>query len=244
MLSCVKCHQVMSSCVKLCQFASNGIKLCQYVSSSFMLHQVLSSCVKFCRLCQIVSTHLHLCPLVFIVSTHLFSNRVKFTSLAPTLTNCVNFSPLFQLYPHLSTKVQQCPIESTYAKLYHLVSIFVQFCLLVSTGDHFVHLYPLVSSGVKSSLVLKSILQVSSLESKRTLEAPERSLSSFWYAPRIHQGSYVSICRSLLAWEMIYLPCVSRVSLWSLRGRWRLLLGVWVVFDMVDAPRKHLASCM
>ena len=176
---------------------------------------------------------------MFIVSTHLFSTRVKFTPLAPTLTNCVNFSPIFQLYPHLSTKVQQCPIESTYAKLYHLVSIFVQFCLLVSTGDYFVHLYPLVSIGVKSSRVLKSILQVSSLEYKRTLEVPERSLSSFWHAPRLHQGSYVSIFRSLPSLDVLHLLCVSRVSWWSLKGRWWFLRGVFVFFDMVDAPMIH-----
>ena len=60
--------------------------------------------------------------------------------------------------------------------------------------------------------------------------------------PRIHQGSYVSIFRFLLAWEVLYLPCVSRASLWSLRGRWRFLRGVLVVFDMVDVPRIHQGS--
>ena len=62
--------------------------------------------------------------------------------------------------------------------------------------------------------------------------------------PRIHQGSYVSIFRFLLAWEVLYLPCVSRASLWSLRGRWRFLRGVLVVFDMVDDPRILQGSCM
>ena len=36
----------------------------------------------------------------------------------------------------------------------------------------------------------------------------------------------------------LYLPgkCVSRASSWSLRGLWRLLRRVLVVFDMVDVP--------
>ena len=63
-------------------------------------------------------------------------------------------------------------------------------------------------------------------------------------APRKHQGSYISISKSLPAWEVLHLLCVSRVSLWSLRGRWRFLRGVLVGFDMVDAPRKHQGSCM
>ena len=58
---------------------------------------------------------------------------------------------------------------------------------------------------------------------------------------RILQGSYISIFRSLPVWEALHLLCVSRVSSkchpWSLRGLWRLLRGVLVVFDMVDAPR-------
>ena len=56
-------------------------------------------------------------------------------------------------------------------------------------------------------------------------------------APRIHQGSYISIYRSLPAWEVLHLLCVSRASSWSLRGCWRFLRGVLVVFEMVDAPR-------
>ena len=31
-------------------------------------------------------------------------------------------------------------------------------------------------------------------------------------APRIHQGSYISIFRSLPSWEVLHLLCVSRVS--------------------------------
>ena len=63
-------------------------------------------------------------------------------------------------------------------------------------------------------------------------------------APRIHQGSYISIFRSLPAWEVLHLLCVSRASSWSLGGRWRFLRGVLVVFDMVDAPRKHQETCI
>jgi hypothetical protein len=59
---------------------------------------------------------------------------------------------------------------------------------------------------------------------------------------RIHQGSCISIFRSLPAWEVLHLLCVSRASSWSLRGRWRFLRGVLVVFEMVDASRIHQGS--
>ena len=59
---------------------------------------------------------------------------------------------------------------------------------------------------------------------------------------RIHQGSYISIFRSLPAWEVLNLLCVSRASSWSLRGRWRFLRGVLMVFDIVDASRIHQGS--
>ena len=61
---------------------------------------------------------------------------------------------------------------------------------------------------------------------------------------RIHQGSYISIFKSLPAWEVLHLLCVSRASSWSLRGRWRFLTGVLVVFDMVDVSRIHQGSCI
>ena len=60
---------------------------------------------------------------------------------------------------------------------------------------------------------------------------------------RIHQGSCISIFRSLPAWEVLHLLCVSRASSWSLRGRRRFLRGVLVIFDMVDAPRILQGSC-
>ena len=63
-------------------------------------------------------------------------------------------------------------------------------------------------------------------------------------APRIHQGSYKSIFRSLPAWEVLHLLCVSRASSWSLRGLWRLLRGFLVVFDMVDVPRILQGICI
>ena len=37
---------------------------------------------------------------------------------------------------------------------------------------------------------------------------------------RIHQGSYISIFKSLPAWEVLHLLCVSRVSSWNQRGCW------------------------
>jgi hypothetical protein len=62
--------------------------------------------------------------------------------------------------------------------------------------------------------------------------------------PRIHQGSYISIFRSLPTWKVLHLLCVSRASSWSLRGRWRFLRGVLVVFDIMDVPRIHQGSCI
>ena len=62
--------------------------------------------------------------------------------------------------------------------------------------------------------------------------------------PRIHQGSYISIFKSLPSWEVFHLLCVSRASSWSLRGRWMFLRGVLVGFEMVDVPRIHPGSCV
>ena len=62
--------------------------------------------------------------------------------------------------------------------------------------------------------------------------------------PRIYPGTCVSIFKSVPVWEVLHLPCVSRASSWSLRGRWRFLRGVLVVFDMVDTARKHQGSCI
>ena len=61
-------------------------------------------------------------------------------------------------------------------------------------------------------------------------------------ASRIHQGSYISIFRSLPAWEVLHLQCVSRASSWSLRGCWRFLRGVFGVCDMVDVSRMYQGS--
>ena len=151
------------------------------------------------------------------------------------------------------------------------------------------------------SKCLQSIIQVSSLESKRMLGVPERSLGGFWQngcikgtlrklhidfpisyylesgrtpgfsrasskchpwslrgrwwflrgflvvfdlmdASRIHQGSCISIFISLPSWEVLHLICVSRASSWSLRGCWRFLRGVLVVFDIMNEPRIHQGS--
>ena len=58
-------------------------------------------------------------------------------------------------------------------------------------------------------------------------------------APRIHQGSYISIFRSLPACEVLHLLCVSRASSWSLGGRWRLLWGVLTIFDIMNIHYIH-----
>ena len=96
------------------------------------------------------------------------------------------------------------------------------------------------------SWVLQSVIQVSSLESKRMLVVPERSFGGFdiMDASRVHQGSCISIFILLPFWEMLHLLCVSRASSWSPRGRWRFLRGVLVVFDMMDDPRIHQGSCI
>ena len=70
---------------------------------------------------------------------------------------------------------------------------------------------------------------------------------------RIHQGSYISIFKSLPAWEVLHLLGISGASSWSPRGRWRLFLqsviqvssmeskrtlrGVLVVFEILDVSR-------
>jgi len=149
-----------------------------------------------------------------------------------------------------------------------------------------------------NSWVLQSVVQVSSMESERTLLVPEMSVNIFWHTgcpkdtsrklhinfqistflessptpgfsrvsskrhpwnlrghwwfltgvilifdimdvPRIHQGRSISFFRSLPSWEVLHLLCVSRMSSWSLRGRWRFLRGVLVDFEMVDALRTH-----
>ena len=58
-------------------------------------------------------------------------------------------------------------------------------------------------------------------------------------APRIHQGSYISIFKSLPSWKVLHLLCVSRASSWSLRGLWWFLRGVLIVFNIMDFPCLH-----
>jgi hypothetical protein len=57
--------------------------------------------------------------------------------------------------------------------------------------------------------------------------------------PGINQGSWLSIFRSLPAWEVLYLQSVPRTSSWSPRGCMALLKGVLLVFYIMDAPRIH-----
>ena len=63
-------------------------------------------------------------------------------------------------------------------------------------------------------------------------------------APKIYQGSYISIFKSLPSWEVFHLLCVSRASSWSLTGRCMFLRGVLVGFEMVDVPRIYPGSCL
>jgi hypothetical protein len=60
--------------------------------------------------------------------------------------------------------------------------------------------------------------------------------------PMIHQGSYVSFFRSLPSWKVVKLLGSPERHPRSLRGRWRFLRGVLVVFDIMDAPRIHQES--
>ena len=53
----------------------------------------------------------------------------------------------------------------------------------------------------------------------------------------IHQGSYVSIFRSLPSWEVVLLLGSPERHLRSLRGRWWFLRGVLVVFYKMDVSR-------
>ena len=63
-------------------------------------------------------------------------------------------------------------------------------------------------------------------------------------APRIHKGSYVSIFRFLPSWKVVKLLGSPERHPRSLRGRWRFLRGVLVVFDIRDVPRIHQGSCI
>jgi hypothetical protein len=60
--------------------------------------------------------------------------------------------------------------------------------------------------------------------------------------PKIPKGSYVSIFRSLPSWKVVKLLGSPERHQRSLRGRWRFLRGVLVVFDISDVPRIHQGS--
>ena len=55
---------------------------------------------------------------------------------------------------------------------------------------------------------------------------------------KMHQGSYISIVKFLPSWEVLHLSCISKVTLWKLRGRWRSLKQVWVVLTWW-MPNEH-----
>ena len=96
-----------------------------------------------------------------------------------------------------------------------------------------------------NSWVLRSIIEVSSMGSKRTLVVPGRSFGSFW-----HNGCLKDTSRKLYINFQFYTcpesaptPGFSRASSkchpWSLRGRWWFLRGVLVVFDIMNVPYIH-----
>ena len=60
--------------------------------------------------------------------------------------------------------------------------------------------------------------------------------------PTIHQGIYISIFTSLPSWKMVKLLGSPERHPRSLRGHWRFLRGVLVVFDIMDVPRIHKGS--
>jgi hypothetical protein len=97
-----------------------------------------------------------------------------------------------------------------------------------------------------SPMCLQSVI----MESKRTLEVPERSLGCFW-----HNGWPKDTSRKLHINFQFYTcpgsaptPGFSRASSkchpWGLRGRWWFLRGFLVVFDIMDASRIHQGSCI
>ena len=83
--------------------------------------------------------------------------------------------------------------------------------------------------------------RASSKKSKRMLEVPDRSLVVFDIrdVPRIHKRSYVSLFRVLPSWKLVKLLGSPERHPRSLRGRWRFLRRVLVVFDIMDALRIH-----
>ncbi len=108
------------------------------------------------------------------------------------------------------------------------MSTTVNFCLLEPTSVHFC---PLVSRASSWSLrgcwrYLRWVLVVFDMVD----------------VSRILQGSYIKIFRSLPSWEVLHLQCVSRAPSSTLRGCWRFLRWVLVIFDMVDASRLHPRS--
>ena len=95
------------------------------------------------------------------------------------------------------------------------------------------------------SKCLQSIIQVSSLESKRMLGVPERSFGGFWHnewpkdtSRKLHINFQFYTCPGSAP-----TPWFSRASSkchpWSLRGRWWFLRGVLVVFDIMNVPCIH-----
>ena len=95
-----------------------------------------------------------------------------------------------------------------------------------------------------SPMCLQSVI----MESKKTMEVPDRSLGSVW-----HEGCPKDTSRKLhLNFQVStflksglppgFSTASSKCHPWSLRGLWKFLGGVLVAFDMVDDPRIHQGS--
>ena len=103
---------------------------------------------------------------------------------------------------------------------------------------------------VTKGRVLQSVIQVSFLESKWTLVVPERSLDDSWQTGCLKDASgklHINFQISSYL-ESGRTPGFSRASSkchpWSLRGRWWILRGFLVVFDLMYASRIHQGSCI
>ena len=92
-----------------------------------------------------------------------------------------------------------------------------------------------------SPMYLQSVI----MESKRTLEVPDRSLGGFWgtVCPQDTSRKLYIDFQLFTFLKSDPTPGFSRASSkchpWSLRGGWRFLRGVLDVFDIRDVPNIH-----
>ena len=88
------------------------------------------------------------------------------------------------------------------------------------------------------------------MESKRTLQVLDMSLGGSWYT-RCPKDTSRKLHINFQVFTFLESGPTSRFSRvlskchpWSLRGRWRFLTGVLVVFDMVDVSSLHQSVIM